>query len=492
MKLPLPTNFFKCPPLTNEETHRLKQQAYATAMDVVQKSLVQPNESIRWTLQSQDAALKIYRGDDKRDGMDHLRLSVGVAEVVSSIDEVVDLFRNDTTERAKEYVNRFGRGLLDSANLYTIVKPTEGHPNEAVSINWMALKSPLKQLVLERDCCYLEGQYEFEMNGKRGWVRALKSLNLMCCPDLQHTLGLVRMIQVGTGHVFLESDRPGYMRIAYVVHADFRGSAPDWAIDAAIKRRCKSLLDIDTFLRENRLAQGHFLTTDQLVPREARRQCFLCQKKFGMFTSKSNCCKCGEVFCSSCNHAWTVKVCGIPTRIEACSKCALIAPTPTRAILSSDFPTDDVQSLSLHSSHSGSSSIHDVQIYSGQFHHQSSHPSFASSSSSDTARSDPSRKYAPRYPPSAATPSAASTVSSRTGCSDPLPKMDKDFQNEVWVQELIANTSLLAFQEHAAKGMKLSPTQLAPIVRKKLPSNGAAPEDDHEQPSSNPPRRWQY
>ncbi|RQM28615.1 hypothetical protein B5M09_008154 [Aphanomyces astaci] len=433
MKLPLPPNFFKCPPLSTDEVERLKQQAYATAMDVVQKSLVQSaspsnRSGVSWTLASNDHGLQIYRGTVNAGGAgasDQLKLSVGVAEVAGTIDEVVALFRNDTTELTKEYVHRFGRGLLDSANLYTLVEPTRSHPNESVSINWMALKSPLKQVILERDCCYLEGHYEFEVHGKRGWVRSLKSVNLMCCPDMQHALGLVRMVQVGTGHVFVESDRPGYMRIAYVVHADFRGAAPDWAIDVAIKRRCKSLLDIDTFLRENRLAQGHFLTSSQVVSKHLRRRCFLCQKKLhgGLgFTKKLNCVKCGEVFCNSCSHPWTVRVCGIPTRIDACAKCALAAPTPTKALLFNQFDSSDTHSLSFKSS------------YSSQL-------------SKDT------------------------------------------WTNEMWIQDLIANTSSLlqvtsptkSKQGHA-KYIEMKPTPLDPISRPQDTRRqaGAAPEDEVE------------
>ncbi|RHY68625.1 hypothetical protein DYB34_006714 [Aphanomyces astaci] len=499
MKLPLPPNFFKCPPLSTDEVERLKQQAYATAMDVVQKSLVQSaspsnRSGVSWTLASNDHGLQIYRGTVNAGGAgasDQLKLSVGVAEVAGTIDEVVALFRNDTTELTKEYVHRFGRGLLDSANLYTLVEPTRSHPNESVSINWMALKSPLKQVILERDCCYLEGHYEFEVHGKRGWVRSLKSVNLMCCPDMQHALGLVRMVQVGTGHAFVESDRPGYMRIAYVVHADFRGAAPDWAIDVAIKRRCKSLLDIDTFLRENRLAQGHFLTSSQVVSKHLRRRCFLCQKKLhgGLgFTKKLNCVKCGEVFCNSCSHPWTVRVCGIPTRIDACAKCALAAPTPTKALLFNQFDSSDTHSLSFKSSYSSQRS-----------HHQQSH------SDVHIVTSTRSKDKEGRFCPSDSSRSSSSIHSSHSVEALYYPRFEevttpptfsqhkqvsKDtWTNEMWIQDLIANTSSLlqvtsptkSKQDHA-KYIEMKPTPLDPISRPQDTRRqaGAAPEDEVE------------
>ncbi|RHY29593.1 hypothetical protein DYB32_005038, partial [Aphanomyces invadans] len=103
MKLPLPPNFFKCPPLSIDEEERLKAQAYGTAMEV--KSLVQSSNSagVSWTLASDDEGLKIFRATVDAHGVhDRLKLAVGVTETAGTLDEVVALFRNDTTEHAKE------------------------------------------------------------------------------------------------------------------------------------------------------------------------------------------------------------------------------------------------------------------------------------------------------------------------------------------------------------------------------------------------------
>ncbi|KAF0719618.1 Aste57867_912 [Aphanomyces stellatus] len=478
LKLPLPSNFFKCPPLTTAETDRLKALAYSNAMDVVQKALVQDTSTITWSLQINESALKVYRGDDRLSpSLGLSRLNVATSEVMGTIDEVVELFRNDTTEQAKEYVARFGRDLLDAASLYTLAEPSAATPNEKVGITWYALRSPLKKVILERDACLLESHYEFELNGKRGWVRAMKSVNLMCCPDLQHALGLVRMTHTGTGHVFLESDRPGYITMAYVVEADFGGSIQDWAIDVAMKRRCRSLLDIELFLRENRLARGHFLSSHQLVPREARRQCFLCQKKFGvLFGGKTNCVKCGEVFCSGCNQTWTVKLCGVPTRIEACTKCSLVEPSKDSSIsaaLAGPPPEATPRQVSSSSSSTSTSS-------SNQHIQLSRHKTSASASSRGFGGN-------------------SATVEPPT-----IPFMETEHVKEKWIRELMAgNESLLALETTTRKGPPMddadhlstvlfSPTQLLPIqsARRGL----LAPEDEIPQERRAPkqPARAMY
>ncbi|KAF0719619.1 Aste57867_913 [Aphanomyces stellatus] len=426
MKLPLPPNFFQCPPLSADEAARLQQQAYTNAMDVVNMAMIQHTDHISWTLMKDDSSgLKIYRGIDQSEGLDHVKLCVGVAEVAGTIDELVDLFRNDTTERAKEFVQRFGKGLLDSANLYTLAAPTFAQPNDRVAINWMAFKPPIKNVVMPRDCCYLEGHYDFrDVRGRRGWVRSLKSISMLCCPDMQHTLGLVRMVHLGSGHVFVEADRPGYVRIAYVVHSAFnvngplQGLASDWALEMAIKKRCSSLLDIDTFLRENRLAKGTFLLGDQLVPKELRHDCSLCLKKFGLFVPKTNCFKCGDVFCSACSRVWHIKVCGVPTRIEACTLCALRRPAESKAVLDRASRDDSTTSSML--------SLRAIRVVRGS---QSS---------------------------------TSSTPSSRSSLS-----MDRQRSNEKWIQALIQSNSLLSM--HGVNPENDTPKTL-----------DVAPEDAHE------------
>ncbi|KAH9161858.1 hypothetical protein LEN26_001224 [Aphanomyces euteiches] len=441
VKLPLPPNFFQCPPLTADEIDNLKRQAYQNAMDVVTKSLVQTTDAtVTWSLMANESQLKIYKGDDMEAclGQSGMRLYVGRSEVAGTIDEIVELFRKETTEEAKDYVSRFGRDLLVAANLYTLVQPSQEHPHEHVSINWYAMESPLKKIVMERDSCLLEGHYDFELNGKRGWVRSMKSVNLMCCPDLQHALGLVRMTHAGTGHVFLESDRTGYITMAYVVHADFAGSVAEIAIDVAMRRRCRSLLDIGLFLRENRLAYGPILSVDALVPHHMRGQCFLWQKKFTMFTSKSNCFKCGEVFCSLCNRPWTTKVFGVPTRIEACTKCSLTTSRQMQmnAILDSTKPQQRVSSNS-------NSSTSDLQIH--------------RSNSGGSARAK----------------------SSSNQDHERITRMDKERLKDKWIRELIAENLLLNANGLHNYDAPYSPSQIMPIHFAK---HGPKPSPEDEVP----------
>ncbi|CAK4251482.1 unnamed protein product, partial [Aphanomyces euteiches] len=108
-----------------------------------------------------------------------------------TIDEVANFYRTDTTEEAKELVNRTGNGVLDIVNLYTI----QDTPESKIQLQWMAGKGVFDGIVKKRDFCFLEGSLFFPGDeGKRTWVRCLKSLQIPCCPELPK---LVRGMQYG-------------------------------------------------------------------------------------------------------------------------------------------------------------------------------------------------------------------------------------------------------------------------------------------------------
>ncbi|KAG9398162.1 hypothetical protein AC1031_014962 [Aphanomyces cochlioides] len=159
-----------------------------------------------------------------------------------------------------------------------------------------------------RDACLLDGRFDFEPNNKRVWTCVWVG---------------VRMKHLSAGYVLMDAnDRPGYISVAYVVQCDFGGRVSDWTLDQIMKRKCRSLLDIGIFLRENRLVDGPFIAVTKLVPQRTRRHCFCCLKSFGVFGTKTNCLKCGEVFCSACCDPWTVRVDGEMMCIDACTICS--------------------------------------------------------------------------------------------------------------------------------------------------------------------------
>ncbi|CAK4071705.1 unnamed protein product, partial [Aphanomyces euteiches] len=324
---PLPPNFFHCPPLSRDEKQRFKEQGIAAAYELAENTQLKGGP-IKWELDSNEHDLKIYMG--KVAGTKYAAFSatpcLSTIEIMGTMTEVFDLFRSQTTEEAKDYCRRFGKVLEDAVNLYSIVPVTPETPHEMVGISWRGFKPSVDKLVMRRDACLLDVHHAFEFNGKHVWVRCLKSVALSCCPQLP---GYVRMTHHCSGHIFSESDKPGYIDVSFIVHADAGGSVGDyasWIVDMTSRKRCRNLTDIDRFLRENRMSKTPFLKADKTKPVTLASSCYLCTRRFGPLSKKTNCLTCGEVCCRRCIRLWDVKNRGFDAQASVCTKCALGKP----------------------------------------------------------------------------------------------------------------------------------------------------------------------
>ncbi|CAK4098845.1 unnamed protein product [Aphanomyces euteiches] len=319
-KFPVPNNFFYCPPLGDDEKENLIRIGESSLIDLVRSSKLQDG-MIRWEMDSDENGIQIFYGEDPN-GPAEVTLLASSTEVLATFDEVAALFRVETAEQYLEYTKLFAKDLLDAAHLYSISSPTENRPRHYTGVRWIVVGSPYP-LVANRDYCYLECQDDFEMNGKRGWGRSLTSINLPCCPDFFGTLGTIRATFIRSGFVVLEAKRPGYLKIIHALQTDFKGNIPKWVVKIGMKRRARTIGDIDTYLRERRLSSSPFLREHQLVPKALRSKCYLCQSKFGVLSLKARCRKCGEVVCGKCNKYWEVDTPRGRKAIRVCSACSI-------------------------------------------------------------------------------------------------------------------------------------------------------------------------
>ncbi|KAH9102982.1 hypothetical protein AeMF1_020581 [Aphanomyces euteiches] len=231
--------------------------------------------------------------------------------------EVSDLFRCQTTEEAREYCRRFGNASEDAVNLYSIVPVAPETPHEMIGIAWRGINFAMDKLISRWDACHLVVHHAFEFNKKPVWVRSFVLMSIHC-----------------SGYIFSESDRPGYVDATMVAHADMNGTLGEyapWLIDLSLKKRWRSLVEIDRFLRENRLSKTPFLRPEETKPAALARACHLCLRRFGLLSKKINCLKCGEVYCRRCIREWEVKNRGFDARAHVCTMCSLGQPDNTEA-----------------------------------------------------------------------------------------------------------------------------------------------------------------
>ncbi|CAK4133785.1 unnamed protein product [Aphanomyces euteiches] len=308
MKFPLPADYFKCPPLSPDEGDHFARQSMQDVREMIEKA-DKTNPRYEWKLAAEEAEIQINRGRDPYTPPS-TTLHSAIVDVAGTIEEVAYFYRNETTDDSKDMVERTGHGLTDVINLYTI-KDT---PEFKARLQWLLVKTTfdgVSTVLLDPD-----------ENGRRTWIRCLKSVQMPCCPEFPD---VIRAVQYGSGLVCRETSRPGYVKMIYLTHGDLRGSIPNLITDMAVMGLCRSVKGIDRKLREDRLSASPFLTSDQFVSLSSRQRCHLCQRSFGPFRKKRNCFKYGEVVCAQCGPKWNVKVAGAPAKVTACNACSVIS-----------------------------------------------------------------------------------------------------------------------------------------------------------------------
>ncbi|KAH9105849.1 hypothetical protein LEN26_004655 [Aphanomyces euteiches] len=171
-------------------------------------------------------------------------------QVVGELEENIELYRYDTTEQARVYARRFGRAYADVVTLYTVLPRHPDRANDCIQIKWVLTKSLLDGLVMRRDFVILESSLEFQVHGKRAWVRSYRSIELAAVPDMRKELNCIRASMYDMGFDIVESDRRGYLDMTYLADMDVGGNVPSWANDQTLKFWLRSMFDIDRFMRE--------------------------------------------------------------------------------------------------------------------------------------------------------------------------------------------------------------------------------------------------
>ncbi|KAG3030545.1 hypothetical protein PC128_g6269 [Phytophthora cactorum] len=69
------------------------------------------------------------------------------------------------------------------------------------------------------------------------------------------------------------------------------------------------------------LDHHHFVSRDQLIPRSARKACYVCMREFNVLRKRHSCRMCGEVICSRCSVYREVNLPVMENKLRICSCC---------------------------------------------------------------------------------------------------------------------------------------------------------------------------
>ncbi|KAF0701054.1 Aste57867_8500 [Aphanomyces stellatus] len=300
-KYRVPRRLFKRPHLTDDDREAFIEVGLDTLTKIVRDTRLEGGP-VSWKLDYAEEGLQIFWGSDI--GKSRHTIFMSVTEVPGTLEEAAALHRSDTNEEFVDFNERFHRDLCDCRIIETLAPTTDDHPHNYIGIKWICLETVA--FARSRDFVFVECRDDFNVNGVKGFARAMQSVELPnCVPDFRPSMGIVRAKFHASGMVFKEiPSRPGYLQLMQVYNLDLGGKVPTWIQRFSMKRRARSLLRFDTFFRAQRLSALPLLHENDLASLSSRRRCFLCHTKFTAFSTRMNCRVCGEVVCRHCNRQW--------------------------------------------------------------------------------------------------------------------------------------------------------------------------------------------
>ncbi|CAK4207434.1 unnamed protein product [Aphanomyces euteiches] len=321
-KTPVPDDFFTTPPLSPDKIEELRAIGYKAQHDLLEYTKL-TGGPVEWTLRTNDDKVQVYTA---REG--NLPLFLGTTEIESSLDEVRAIFTAPTTSDVRRVDAAYFPDVLDEVRLYTLSTPTEDRPHHLSSVSWTVMRSPLQGLIVRyRDFCSIEHLEDAEIDGKKAWIRACKSIVIPACPDLEKKYGIIRAEFIHSGFIYMEIDRPGILRVTELEHFSPNGRVTGDVIGAMLmtsfaESQYNSMNSMQTNVYAHRLCKVSYLPPSDLVGKHTRTKCAVCLKKFGTFSRKTNCRRCGEVVCSKvCSAKYKLMMANIFVDLRVCSRC---------------------------------------------------------------------------------------------------------------------------------------------------------------------------
>ncbi|KAH9168640.1 hypothetical protein AeNC1_017885 [Aphanomyces euteiches] len=305
LETPVPDNFFNPPPLSPGKIEELRAIGHRAKRDLLEYSKL-TGGPVEWTLRNNDAKTQIYSA---REG--NVPLFLGVTELETTLDEARAIFTAVTTSDARRVNAAYLPDVLDEVRLYTLSTPTKDRPHHFCFVSWIHHRSPLQgRIVRHRDLCTVQHLEDIEIDGKKAWLGAYKSVVLPACPDFQKKYGVIRAEFIHFGFIYMETDRPCILR--------------EWRHDTWYAMNA-----MQNNIYAHRLSRVSYVASASYVNKYSRSKCDVCLKKFGTFSRRSNCRRCGEVVCSKvCSAKYKVMMSNVLIDIRVCSHCI---PGPNEA-----------------------------------------------------------------------------------------------------------------------------------------------------------------
>ncbi|CAK4739310.1 unnamed protein product [Aphanomyces euteiches] len=155
--------------LSPRQEQDIYDTAHQCANTVVHFFAKLKNGPISWSLESTQGGYRLFKGVEPPlyGKSSSSGLFCSNVTINGTLEEVIEHFRIDSTEKAQELIQRTEDGALDSIKLASLPPPSNS-PLETVIVKWIMGKTAFDGLSRRRDMCAVECDYRFEVNGRRG------------------------------------------------------------------------------------------------------------------------------------------------------------------------------------------------------------------------------------------------------------------------------------------------------------------------------------
>ncbi|CAK4748271.1 unnamed protein product [Aphanomyces euteiches] len=245
LKTPVPDDFFNPPPLSATKVDELRAIGHRARRDLLEYTKMKGGP-IEWTLHTNDGKVQVYTAREE-----NLPLFLGTTLIESTLDEVRAIFTAPTTADIRRINSAYYPDILDE---------------------------------------HLE---DVSIDGKKAWIRAFKSVELIACPELERRYGIIRAEFLHSGYIFMETDKIGTLRVIELQHVAPNGHVHGDLIGAmlvtlAVESQYNSMNSMQNNVYAHRLCQLSYLPSTVVGSKQPRTKCSVCLKKFGTFTRKDS------------------------------------------------------------------------------------------------------------------------------------------------------------------------------------------------------------
>ncbi|KAH9102000.1 hypothetical protein LEN26_015606 [Aphanomyces euteiches] len=347
LSVPIPNDFFQLPRLTQTDIERYQAVGHEFVKLFVDVAKIKYG-TIDWSIQSKTPEITVFECR-----ANHVPMHLVRTEINATLEEAIAVFQTTTLTETRKLQAEVQPLVLDKVRLYNVTLPTPENPYLFQSLNWAVVDTTYPKFVLKRrDFCFIEHQDVVQFEGKRAFVRAMKSIELACVPSLEGSFDVVRGEMLHYGSVFVETDRPGVLQLLTVYHiqpnGNTKGALGEKLMRKSLEGHYRTIHDVEQVIRSHHLGHLTFLDPTSMPPLDSQVKCEICTKYFGR-RRKTQCRHCAKIVCSrKCSAKWKVMRSGLELNVRLCSGCSKQSqgqPSSTNSSMSTDSVAEYLQSM---------------------------------------------------------------------------------------------------------------------------------------------------